>query len=330
MDKVLMASASPHKKTSLTTKRIMIDVLIALIPTAVMGVIYFGYKAAIVALISVASCVATELIWQFVCGLKWKEIWKRFDYTSAVTGVLLAMCFNSLTPWYVVVISAAFAIGMVKMLFGGTGKNIVNPAICGRVFALIAFPAAMTAGYVLPNFTPDTVVTGATPLVSILEGNTSLEGIPNVWQMFLGIGMQGIYGETCKLAILVGYVYLVIRKVVDWKWPAITIAMCGLTHVVLNGFNFTLFLPYILTGGLFIGAIFMATDYVTSPNTQIGSYVYYTVLGVVIAILRHVTQMEVVSFAILLMNLLVPIIDRFCRPHPFGYVKPEKIKEATK
>ena len=119
-----MASASPHKKTSLTTKRIMADVLIALIPTAVMGVIYFGYQAVIVALISVASCVATEFIWQFVLGLKWKEIIKRFDFTSAVTGVLLAMCFNSLTPWYVVVLSAVFAVGFVKMLFGGTGKNI--------------------------------------------------------------------------------------------------------------------------------------------------------------------------------------------------------------
>ncbi|MBO4323563.1 MAG: RnfABCDGE type electron transport complex subunit D [Clostridia bacterium] len=330
MDKVLMASASPHKKTSLTTRRIMIDVLIALIPTAVMGIIYFGFKAAKVAGLSVITCVVTEVIWQFVCGLTWKEIWKRFDFTSVVTGVLLAMCFNSLTPWYVVMISAAFAIGMVKMLFGGTGKNIVNPAICGRVFALIAFPAAMTAGYVLPAFTPDTVTTGATPLVSILEGNTNLVGIPTVWQMFLGIGMQGIYGETCKLAILVGYAYLVIRKVIDWKWPLITIGMCGLTHVVLNGFNFSLFLPYIFTGGLFIGAIFMATDYVTSPNTQIGNLVYYTVLGAFIAVLRHVTKMEVVSFAILLMNLLVPMIDRFCRPHPFGYTKPEKNKEAAK
>ena len=325
MNNVLMASASPHKKTTHTTKSIMSDVLIALIPTAVMGIIYFGYRAVIVAVLSVASCVATEFIWQLVCGLKWKEIFKRFDYTSVVTGILLAMCFNSLTPWYVVIFSGAFAIGVVKMLFGGTGKNIVNPAIAGRVFALIAFPTAMTAGYVLPH---ETIPTGATPLASILSGSS--DGVPTVWQMFLGINMPGIFGETCKLALIVGYIYLVIRRVIDWKWPIITIAMCGLTHVALNGFDFTVFLPYILTGGLFIGAIFMATDYVTSPNTQIGSLVYYTVLGAVIAVLRHVTQTEVVSFAILLMNLLVPMIDRYIRPRPFGYVKPEAKKEAQK
>ncbi|MBP5242252.1 MAG: RnfABCDGE type electron transport complex subunit D [Clostridia bacterium] len=335
MQNILTASASPHKKTSQTTKRIMADVFIALLPAAVMGCVYFGYQAIIVLVLSLAACVATEFVWQFACRVKWKDMLKQFDGTSLVTGLLLAMCFNSSTPWYVVILSAVFAIGVVKMLFGGTGKNVVNPAIAGRVFALIAFQRVMTAGYVLPNFTPESiasVTTGATPLTGLLNGETA--GMPLLWQMFLGVGMSGTIGETCKLALVAGYIYLVVRRVLDWKWPLITIIVCGLTHVALNGFDFGVFLPYTLSGGLFLGAIFMPTDYVTSPKTQLGCIVYYIILGAVIAVLRQATQMEVVSFAILLMNLVVPLIDRFIRPRPFGYVKPEKKKadkkEATK
>lgn len=318
MENVLMASSSPHKKTRQTTRSIMIDVVIALLPAAVVGCIFFGYKAVVVLAISVLAAVATEFVWLFASRKNIKDILRQFDCSSIVTGLLLGMCFNSECKWYVVLLSSVFAVGVVKMLFGGTGKNIVNPAITGRVFAFIAFQSVLTSGYVIPAFAPDSVTTGATPLSQL-----SAPVLDNL-QLFLGIGVQGCIGETCKAALLAGYIYLVVRKVLDWKWPLVTIAACGLMSVALYGFDFSYFLPSILTGGLFLGAIFMGTDYVTSPKTQLGSLIYFILLGVVIAVLRKATGIEVVSFAILLMNLLVPLVDRFIRPRPFGYTKPAK------
>ena len=242
-----------------------------------------------------------------------------------MTGLLLSLSLPPQTPWYVPLLSAIFAIVAVKMLFGGTGKNIVNPAITGRVFAFIAFQSVMVSGWLAPSIgaispvvttgASGTVSTGATELTSMLGGG---ELSVSLLDLFLGTGVAGSIGETCKLALLLGGVYLVVRKVIKWEYPVIYIAVTGLMAVFTNGGDFSYFLPSILSGGLFLGAIFMATDYVTSPHTRLGNWIYMAALGVVTGALRAATGIEVVSFAILLMNLLVPLINAYVKPRIFG------------
>lgn len=320
---------SPHQKSALTTRRIMLDVLIALLPAAVMGCIYFGWQALLVLVLTVVSAVLTEVIWLLVRKRTFKEILDQFDLTSVVTGLLLGMCFGCQTPWYVCLLSGAFAVGIAKMLFGGTGRNIVNPALAGRIFAFIAFPTIVAGGWIGANFVPGAgeVISGATPLTDFLANN----GVMNteLWKLLVGYGVPGCIGETCKVALLAGYVYLVVRKVIDWKYPLLYIAATGVTSMIAYR-SFEAFLPSILSGGLFLGAIFMATDYVTSPKTPWGNVVYFLLLGVITAILRYATGIEVVSFCIFLMNLVTPLIDRFIRPRPFGYVRQKKESEKDK
>ena len=316
MEKVIV-SDSPHIRGKRTTRGIMLDVTVALLPAAVMGCVFFGVSALITILISVAASVATEFVYCLCLKKKPLDIVRSFDFTSVVTGLLLAMCLPSHVKWYVPLISAVFSIAVVKMLFGGTGKNIVNPAITGRVFAFIAFQSMMVSGWVAPTISAldGSVTTGATQLTSILGGNGYSVSLLD---MFLGTGMAGCIGETCKLALLIGGIYLVARKVIKWQFPVIYIVVEGFVAVCLAKFDFAQFLPSILSGGLFLGAIFMATDYVTSPNSTAGNYVYFVALGILTAVLRAATKIEVVSFAILLMNLLVPLINAYIRPRPFG------------
>lgn len=316
MEKVIV-SDSPHIRGKRTTRGIMLDVTVALLPAAVMGCVFFGVSALITILISVAASVATEFVYCLCLKKKPLDIVRSFDFTSVVTGLLLAMCLPSHVKWYVPLISAIFSIAVVKMLFGGTGKNIVNPAITGRVFAFIAFQSMMVSGWVAPTISAldGSVTTGATQLTSILGGNGYSVSLLD---MFLGTGMAGCIGETCKLALLIGGIYLVARKVIKWQFPVIYIVVEGFVAVCLAKFDFAQFLPSILSGGLFLGAIFMATDYVTSPNSTAGNYVYFVALGILTAVLRAATKIEVVSFAILLMNLLVPLINAYIRPRPFG------------
>lgn len=316
MEKVIV-SDSPHIRGKRTTRGIMLDVIIALLPAAVMGCVYFGLDAFFTILISVAASVLTEFVYCLCLKQKPLDIIKSFDLTSVVTGLLLAMCLPSSVPWYVPLLSAIFSIAVVKMLFGGTGKNIVNPAITGRVFAFIAFQSVMVSGWVAPSIAAldGSVTTGATQLTSMLGGNGYSVSLLD---MFLGTGMAGCIGETCKLALLIGGIYLVARKVIKWQYPVIYIVVEGFVAVCLAKFDFAQFMPSILSGGLFLGAIFMATDYVTSPNSAAGNYVYFVALGVLTAVLRAATKIEVVSFAILLMNLLVPLINAYIRPRPFG------------
>ena len=316
MEKVIV-SDSPHIRGKRTTRGIMLDVTVALLPAAVMGCVFFGVSALITILISVAASVATEFVYCLCLKKKPLDIVRSFDFTSVVTGLLLAMCLPSHVKWYVPLISAVFSIAVVKMLFGGTGKNIVNPAITGRIFAFIAFQSMMVSGWVAPTISAldGSVTTGATQLTSILGGNGYSVSLLD---MFLGTGMAGCIGETCKLALLIGGIYLVVRKVIKWQFPVIYIVVEGFVAVCLAKFDFAQFLPSILSGGLFLGAIFMATDYVTSPNSTAGNYVYFVALGILTAVLRAATKIEVVSFAIILMNLLVPLIIAYIRPRPFG------------
>jgi len=296
----VIINSTPHIRNPRTTKHIMLDVVIALLPTCIMGCIYFGWSALLVLALSTISAVATEVVWKLCQKKSFKQILDEFDYTSCITGLLIGMCMSASVKWYVPILASVFAISIVKMLFGGTGKNIVNPAIVGRIFAFMSFTTIMNAF----NAT----------LTNLLKGTAS---DLTLGQMFLGINMAGCIGETCKLALVIGGLYLVVRRVIDIRWPLIYIITEGLIAAALAK-DIAMFMPSILSGGLFLGAIFMATDYVTSPNNKYACYAYYFVLGIITAVLRHATQMEVVSFCILIMNLFVPIFNMAFKPRPFG------------
>ena len=268
------------------------------------------------------------------------QILKEFDYTSLVTGMLVGMNMYANSKWYVPLLASVFAVVVVKMLFGGTGKNIVNPAIAGRIFAFISFGAAFGGTM---EFTDKVLgptydyIQGATPLQTLFGKEAAGNTLTNL-DLLLGTGVPGCIGEVCKVALIIGGIYLVVRGVLNFRWPLVYIATTGVVAVLINvikGESFAqaigIFLPSILSGGLILGAIFMATDYVTTPNTKLGNYVYFVLLGVVTAVLRSAVKGEVVSFAILFMNLFVPLIDKYIVRKPFGYVKPQKAKkEAAK
>nr|MBO4518262.1 RnfABCDGE type electron transport complex subunit D [Clostridia bacterium] len=329
MENNLIYSSSPHIKAKRTTRNIMIDVCIALIPATVMGIVYFGAYALLLVALSVLSAVAGEYIYLLIMKKPLREITREFDFSSVVSGMLIGITIGTNYPWYSPIFGSLFAVIVVKMLFGGTGKNVVNPAIAGRVFMFISFQWAVGA-WLLPNLGSvygETVISSATAVV-----DTSSGIVPklSVLDMLLGTGMQGCIGETCKLALLAGGIYLAVRKVINLIFPLIYIALEGLTTVAIYGIDFALFLPSILSGGLILGAIFMATDYTTTPNTRLGNIIYFIALGILTAVLRFATNMETVSFAILLMNLTVPLIDKFILNRPFGYKKQIKTKGENK
>jgi electron transport complex protein RnfD len=345
MDNSIVISTPPHVKSKRTTKNIMLDVIIALAPAAIAGIVFFGLNAFIIELVSVLAAVATEFVYYFIAnggfsekcknaGAVCKKWWKQFDYTSIVTGLILALILPSTTKWYQVLIGAIFAIAIAKMLFGGTGKNLVNPAACGRVMMFISFSITT---YVACNFDPisldSNLFTGATHLSGYLLGGNAKAEI-SLLDLFIGTGVAGCIGETCKIALLIGYIYLVIRKVIKWWQPLLYIVLSGFLSCCLAAcgegasFDISLFPSFMLSGGLMFGAIFMATDYVTSPKGVYGQIVYYVALAVLTSLLRYFTKIEVVSFVILLMNLIVPLIDTYIVRKPFGYKKEKKSKEA--
>lgn len=344
MDNSIVISTPPHLKSRRTTKGIMLDVVIALLPAAIAGIVFFGWQALVIELVSVASAVAAEFAYYFIYNGGFKNKcknalgvcvnWvKQFDLTSIVTGLILALILPSTVKWYEVIIGAVFAIVLVKMLFGGTGRNLVNPAAAGRVMMFLSF--SLTT-YIAANFEPilleSQLFTGATHLSGyLLQGQA---GARIEWlDLFLGTGVAGCIGETCKLALIVGYLYLVIRKVIKWWQPLLYIALSAFLSICLAAtvegasFDISLFIDYALSGGLMFGAIFMATDYVTSPKGVYGQLVYYIALAVLTSLLRFYTKIEVVSFVILLMNLVVPLIDTYIVRKPFGYKREKKQKE---
>ena len=348
MDNNIVISTPPHVKSKKTTRGIMLDVCIALIPCAVAGCVYFGWLALMVELVAVASCVATEFVYFFIANkgfankcndagkvcLRW---WKQFDFTSVVTGLILALILPSTAQWYEVIIGSIFSIAVVKMLFGGTGKNLVNPAAAGRVFMFLSFAISTYTAANFPTLDMHTpIFSGATNLSKLLSAYPETE--VGVLDLFLGTGVAGCIGETCKLAIIAGYIYLCARGVIKWWQPLLFIAVFGITAVLMSGFAFiatggyipdiSLFLPHIFSGGVLFGAVFMFPDYVTSPKGVYGQIVYYVVAGILVAILRYFTKLEVTSFVILIMNLFVPLIDKYIIRKPFGYVKVKKEKKA--
>ena len=344
----ISVSVPPHVRGRRTTRTIMLDVAIALVPSAVAALVFFQLYALMLLLVCGAGAVAAEFVCYFIAkggfahkcsraGEVVKNWVRQFDCTSVVTGLILALILPAYTKWYEALLGSVFAIVLVKMLFGGTGKNLVNPAAAGRVFLFISF--SLSAGALL---TDGVLTTGSTYLSGTLLAGGSLSGsasyaepVPTLLQLFLGNGVAtAAIGETCKLAILIGYLYLVIRKVIKWWQPILCIALSGFVSVCLAAtsgtFDITLFPDYCLSGGLVFGAVFMATDYVTSPKGVWGQLVYYIALAVLTAVLRHFTHIEVMSFTILLMNLLTPLIDTYIVRKPFGYKREKRAKEAKK
>jgi len=309
----LAVSVSPHIHNNSTTSRIMLDVLIALVPAFIASIIIFGARAAVVTSVCVISCILFE--WGF------EKITKRpntiGDYSAAITGVLLAFNLPVTIPIWQAVFGSAVAIILVKQLFGGLGKNFANPAITARVVMFLAFSVSMT-NWASPYEStsvwvyPIDGVAGATPLA--LMKNDHFDALPGVWNMFIGV-RGGCLGETSNLALLIGGVYLMIRKVITWHAPLSFIA-------VVVGFSALLGqdpVYHLFAGGLFLGAIFMATDYVTTPQTNWGRVVFGVGAGLLTVILRiYSSYPEGVSFAILLMNILTPYINKFTATRPLG------------
>ncbi len=306
MDKLLV-SPSPHIHSGASTRRVMCDVIIALIPAAVMSIVYFGYNAALLIAVCIASAVFSE--WasrrimkrDFTCG----------DLSAVVTGLILALNLPSTLPLWMAIIGSAVAIVVVKQLFGGLGQNFANPAIVGRIVLMMSFTAAMTEWTEPFAWLAADAVTTATPLASSYTGNASY------LDMFLGL-TGGSMGETCTLALLIGGIYLICRKVIS---PTIPLVFIGTTAVMLFVCGEDP-LKGVLSGGLMLGAFFMATDYVTSPNTTLGKIIFAFGCGLVTAVIRVYGSLpEGVSFSILLMNILTPHIDRLVLSRPFGAKK---------
>ena len=302
MNKQLTLSASPHIHSGRTTSRIMLDVLIALLPATVAGAIIFGWRALLVVAVTVAACVGFEALY----NLLMKKEQTVDDLSAAVTGLLLGLNLPANIELWQCVIGALFAIIVVKCLFGGLGCNPVNPAITARVFMLIAFGSMVT---VADPVVVD-AVSGATPLSS--EVATPLTK--------LALGLHGgAIGETCAAALLVGLAYLLVRRVITWHIPTVFVGTVFIATLLTEGMDFTAALAAILSGGLLIGAIFMATDYVTSPVTAWGKVIFGVGAGLITFLIRYFgVYPEGVSFAILFMNILTPYIDSWTKHKIFG------------
>ncbi len=306
MSEKLHISSSPHIHTSTTVQLIMLDVIIALLPAAFAGIYYFGLKALIIILTSIISCVLCEFLFNIIV----KKEQSIGDLSAIVTGLLLGMSVSAAIPIWQVVVGSVFAIIIVKCFFGGMGCNVVNPAIAARVFMLLAFGGSM-AKVAIPAVVD--AASGATPLVQIAEGN-----VPKLMDLFLG-RCGGAIGETCSLALLIGGIYLVIKRVITVHIPLAYIGTVFVMSYFITGMNIYTATAYILSGSLFIGAIFMATDYVTSPATPMGKIVFGVIAGVFTVFIRFWSVYpESVSFAILLVNILNPYIDIWTARRVFG------------
>ena len=305
MTNSLHLSASPHIHSGKSTTSIMRDVLIALLPATVAGVVIFGWRSLLVIAVCVASCVLFEFLYNLIS----KKEQTIGDLSATVTGLLLALNLPANIPIWQCVIGSLFAIVLVKCLFGGIGCNLVNPAITARVFMLVSFGSM--AVQAMPTIV-DTV-SGATPLAQIAEG-----GAPKLLDLFLGT-TGGAIGETCVLALLICFVYLLIRRVISWHLPVTFVGTVFVLSFLMEGFDAAKALALILSGGLLIGAIFMATDYVTSPSTAWGKVVFGLGAGLLTFMIRYYgVYPEGVSFAILFMNILTPYIDKLTARKIFG------------
>lgn len=324
-------SAAPHARSPITTRNIMQDVVIALIPASLFGIFNFGLRALLVILTTILASVVTEYVY---CRLMKKKV-NPGDYSDVVTGLLLALNLPTSIPLWMAVIGGVFAILIVKMLYGGLGQNFMNPALAARIFLIISFPAQMSAFAVEKISSPGALdfinhgaivldgVTGATPLADVKAGTTV-----NLLQLLVG-NHGGTIGETSALALLLGAGYLLYRRVISLKIPLSYILTVVAFAAIFGGqgFNVNYLLGQVLGGGLILGAFYMATDYVTCPTTGKGKIVFGILLGLLTGLFRVIgSGVEGVSYAIVIGNMIVPFIDRATLPVSFGKerVKVEK------
>ena len=324
MSKLLTVSPSPHVHTDDSTRKIMYRVVYAMIPALIWSVFVFGIDALRVTLIAVAACLAFEyLIQKYLMKITPSVT----DGSALVTGILLAFNVPAGIPWWIIVIGSLAAIGIGKLSFGGLGSNIFNPALVGRVFLLISFPVQMTAWPVNRQSEVDTV-TSATPLGIIKEGLTNgtpvselVPDLPATSDMLLG-NIGGSLGEISALLIILGGLYMLFKKVITWHIPVSIIASVGIIAAIFWGVDPQSYVNpvyHLLTGGLMLGAIFMATDMVSSPMTPKGQIIYGVGIGVItISIRLFGAYPEGISFAILIMNAFTPLINTYVKPKRFG------------
>jgi RnfABCDGE-type electron transport complex D subunit len=312
---LLNVSASPHVRSQVTTKSIMRDVVIALLPASLFGIYNFGINALITILVCVAASVLSEYVYE---KLLHKPI-TTGDFSAAVTGLLLALNLPSTAPIWLSIVGSVFAIIVVKQLFGGLGQNFMNPALGARCFLLISFTGRMT------NFVAGLDgVSGATPLASLKAGESL-----DVMKLFLGT-TSGTIGETSTLCILLGAAYLLVKKIISLRIPVTYLASFAIFVLLFGGHGFDLnfVAAELCAGGIMLGAFFMATDYVSSPITPTGQIIFGLILGILTGIFRMFGgSSEGVSYAIIFCNLLVPLIERVTIPLPFGVGK-EAVKNA--
>ena len=311
----LHISSTPHiHQKGSSTRNIMLDVVIAMLPATIAGIVIFGISALWTVLTCVISAVVAEYVFNLCVGKKQTV----GDLSAVVTGLLLALNVSTAVPLWQCVVGSVFAIVVVKCLFGGIGKNIVNPAITARVFMLLTFGAV--GAVALPTVVE--ITTGATPLAALNQGaEVGAAEAPSLMDLFLGLH-GGAIGETCAVALLLGFVYLVVRKVIKWYVPVSFVATTFLCYFLFCGFDAYFALQHVLAGGLLLGAIFMATDYVTTPNTGSGRVVFCIGAGLLTFAIRQFGMFpEGVSIAILTMNLLTPFICDFTKKKTLGGVR---------
>lgn len=322
MSNLLNISSSPHVRDKSSTRSIMWDVIFALIPTSIFGIYNFGIRAAVLIAVCIATCLLSEYIWQKCMKLPLTVN----DGSAVLTGLLLALNLTPTFPIWMAILGSIFAIIIVKQLFGGLGQNFMNPALGARCFLMVSFAGQMT------SFAHDGI-TGATPLAIIKAGSRSdsiqkilasgdgkTQEATSLLKMFIG-STGGTIGETCAIALLIGAAYLLIRKIISWRIPVCYIAVFAIFILLFGGrgLDLTYLAAELCGGGLLLGAFFMATDYVTSPITPKGQIIFGVLLGLLTGVFRVFgASAEGVSYAIIICNLLVPLIERVTIPVPFG------------
>lgn len=311
MQKSLAVSSSPHLRDRASTQRIMQEVCLALAPAGIAGIILYGANAAALIAASVITCVLAEFLYQKAA----KEKSTIGDWSAVVTGLLLAYNLPANAPLWLAVVGGIIAIVLVKQIFGGIGSNFMNPALTARAILFISWSGLMST-YPQTNYAVDAVST-ATPLALLGAGTVPAD--MNLWDLLIG-NCGGVLGETCKLAIIAGGLYMLVRGIIDWRIPVTFIGTVFVCYLLKDGAEMAVY--QIFSGGLMLGAFFMATDYATSPVTNIGKVINGIGCGILLFVIRaFASYPEGCSFAILFMNVVTPLIDKFTTPRIFGEVK---------
>ena len=308
MQKNLVVTSSPHLRSDTSTRRIMQEVCLALVPAGIASIVFFGWYSLAIIITSVLSCVVSEYLFQRITHQKILI----GDWSAVVTGLLLAYNLPATAPLWLPLIGGAIAIVLVKQCFGGIGGNFMNPALTARAVLFVSW-AGIMADYPQTRFMTD-ATSSATPLAQIAGGS-----MPRITDLLIG-NCGGVLGETCKIAIILGGVYLIVRGIADWRIPVCFIATAFLCYLIQDGFEIALI--QILSGGLMLGAFFMATDYSTCPMSSLGRIIMGVGCGLLLFVIRsYANYIEGCSFAILFMNVMTPMIDRFTAGKTFGEVK---------